>query len=60
MCWPSPVRSFWMYAEAIAKASWTPVPLSPTNAPGLMGGPSGSPVIENEPAAFWAMTSKLL
>ena len=41
----------------MAKAICTPVPASPVVGPGRMGGPSGSPVMENAPAAAWATMS---
>ena len=46
---PSPVRCFCAQAAVIASAACTPVPASPMVGPGRMGGPSGSPVIENAP-----------
>ena len=57
---PSPVRCFCTYAAVIASASSTPVPESPTVAPGSIGGPSSSPVTENAPAAACAIMSKHL
>ena len=41
----------------MAIAACTPVPASPVVGPGIIGGPSASPVMENAPAAACATMS---
>ena len=54
ICWPRPVRSFCAQAASTATAAYTPAPASPID-PGIIGGPWGSPLIENAPAAACAI-----